>query len=362
MRSRPRPFATPVLALAVSLCMPLTMLPAQRGAPSRYFRADSFFVREWIRGGTREPDLLVEPRELAVTRSTVIVLDMGTREVHALDIASGATRFVLKPTGEGPGEFRRPIHIATTPQLLGVLDAATSRLTVYSELGRYLWTTHIADGAAVESMCLLPRGVLRVKYIGAANAIATIDSAGTMLSRTSLPVRRELQHAPSFANSAFVADGCTSSAMAVMPYFGGVWYSVAPNGMARRLPYREAGRDAIVATSRTRRERVGSTAISRSTMTTDVDAITRGAAQLGDTLIVEAGGTRLLPNQLLDYYRAATGEYLYSRRLPFTPNAVALAANGQLYLTNIGPETSSIVRLSTTTRTPREITRQKPRK
>jgi len=344
-----------------SLCI-ATMVHAQRGVTTRRFRADSFYVREWVRGGTKEPDLLVEPRELAVTKSAAIVLDLGTREVHALDIQSGATRFVLKAKGEGPGEFKRPTHIATTPQLVGVLDAATSRLTIYSEDGRFLWTTHITDGPSVESMCLLPHGILRVKYMGASNAIATIDSTGKVLSRASLPVSRELQNAPSFANSAFIADGCTSSAMAVTPFFGGVWYSVAPNGSAKRMPYREAGREAIVTTKLKRRERVGSTQITESSLTTDVDAITRGALQLGDTVVVEAGGTNQFPSQLLDYYRAASGEYVYSRRLPFTPSALAFSAGGQLFLANIGNETSAIVRLSTTKLSPREIAKQKPRK
>jgi len=107
---------------------------------------------------------------------------------------------------------------------------------------------------------------------------------------------------------------------------------------------------------------VGSTAVTQSSMTTDVDAITRGATQLGDTLVVEAGITKRLPSQLLDYYRATTGEYLYSRRLPFTPNALAFSADGQLFLANIGNESSAIVRLSTTTLSPREIAKKKPRK
>ncbi len=360
-RHGPTLLAYTAVLLASTVCV-AARVHAQRGATNRQFRADSFYIREWVRGGSKEPDLLVEPREIATTQHVVVVLDLGTREVHALDLETGATRFVLKASGEGPGEFRQPIRIATTLQLIGVLDAATSRLTIFSDAGRFLWTTPIASGAAVESMCLLPRGVLRVKYMGAENAIATIDSSGTVLSRTSLPVRRELLNAPSFANSAFIADGCTNTAMAVAPFFGGVWYSVAPNGSAKQFPYREAGREAVVTTKLKRRERVGSNQIVQFSMTTDVDPITRGAQQHGDTIIIEAGITKRVPSALLDYYRAATGEYLYSRRLPFTPNGLVFSAGGQLYLSTIGTETSAIVRLSTTPLSPREIAKQKPRK
>jgi hypothetical protein len=68
------------------------------------------------------------------------------------------------------------------------------------------------------------------------------------------------------------------------------------------------------------------------------------------------------PHQLLDYYRASDGAYLYSRRLPFTPTALAIAPNGQLVAASIGTETSLVVALSTTPRSPREIAKQKPRK
>jgi len=150
--------------------------------------------------------------------------------------------------------------------------------------------------------------------------------------------------------------------MAVVPFFGSGWYSVAPDGSAKRFPYREAGREAVVTTKLKRRERVGSTQIAQFSMTSDVDPITRGAQQHGDTIIIEAGVTKRLPSELLDYHRASTGEYLYSRRLPFTPNGLVFSAGGQLYLSTIGTETSAIVRLSTTTRSPREIARQKARR
>lgn len=341
---------------------PLHAQTAQRSSGPRQFRTDSFYVQEWIRGGRKEPDLLVEPRELAVTHNAVIMLDLGTREVHALDLISGITRFVLKATGEGPGEFRRPMHIAATPQLIGVLDAATSRLSVYSAIGKFLWTTPVADGSAVESMCLLPRGTLRVKYLGADQAIATIDSSGRVLTRSSMPRGRELERAPSFANAAFMADGCRSTAVAVTPYFGPWWYSVALNGTAQRFAYVEPGREAIVTTKIKRRERTGSTETTQSTMTTDVDAITRGAVQHGDTVVVEAGGTKLLPSQLLDYYVGTTGAYAYSRRLPFTPNALTISADGSLYLASIGNETSAIVRLTTTPTSPRDQAKRRTRR
>ena len=344
----------PTLSVAAGILGIGGSAQGQRSPDGRQFRADSFYVRDWIRGGSKEPDLFVEPREVSTTRSAVIVFDQGTREIHALDLASGATRFVLTAKGEGPGEFRRPMHMATTPELIGVLDAATSRLTVFSETGRYLWTTRVADGPAVEAMCLLPRGILRVKYLGALNAIATVDSTGRVVSRTSLPVSRELLNAPVFANSAFIANGCSSTSMAVTPYFGSAWYGVSPNGSATRFAYREPGREAIVTSKLNRRDKVGSTVVTATNLTSDVDPITAGAFQRADTVMVRAGATKRLPHELLDYYRATDGAYLYSRRLPFPPNALAFSADGHLLLTDIGEETSAIMRLSMTARPPRK--------
>ena len=262
----------PPLLFALIVHIPVTAISvhAQRTPVIRRFHADSFYTRQWVRGGSKEPDLLVEPRALAVTEHAVIVLDPGTREVHGFDLKSGAKRFVLKATGEGPGEFKRPMHIAASAHLVGVLDAATSRFTVYSDSGRFLWTTQVPDGPVVETMCLLPRGVLRVKYLGAIRAIATIDSSGKTLSRTSLPVATALGKAPSFANSAYIADGCAGETMAVAPFFGDSWYSITANGASRRFPYVEAGAEAVVVTKQRRLERTAKQVTTQTTMTTDV--------------------------------------------------------------------------------------------
>ena len=201
-----RALARIIVALVVTTPISSTAVQAQRSSTTRRFHADSFYIREWVRGGTKDPDLLVEPRGIAITNQVVVVLDAGTREVHAFDVTSGAKRFVLKATGEGPGEFKQPIQVAATARHVGVLDAATSRLTVYSDSGRFLWTTIVPDGPAVEAMCLLPRGRIRVKYLGATRALALIDSSGKTLTRTSLPVATARQTAPSFANAAYIAD------------------------------------------------------------------------------------------------------------------------------------------------------------
>jgi len=361
-RRAPRALAGMIVALIVSAPISSTPVRAQRSPTTRRFHADSFYIREWVRGGTKDPDLLVEPRAIAITDQVVVVLDAGTREVHAFDLTSGAKRFVLKATGEGPGEFKQPIQVAATARHVGVLDAATSRLTVYSDSGRFLWTTLVPDGPAVETMCLLPRGRIRVKYLGATRAIALIDSSGHTLARTSLPVATARQNAPSFANSAYIADACAGESLALAPFFGRVWYSIALNGAARRFPYVEAGEEAVVTTKQRRLERTAKQIATQTTMTTEVSPIARGAMQRGDTVIVEAGATKIHAHQLLDYYRASDGAYLYSRRLPFTPTALAIAPNGRLVAAAIGPETSLIVALSSTTLSPREIAKQKSRK
>ncbi|MDQ8159933.1 MAG: hypothetical protein P3B76_10405 [Gemmatimonadota bacterium] len=347
-----------LLSASLSAAPPLS---AQRGPVARHFPTDSFYIRDWIRGSAKEPDLFVEPREVAVTRTLAVVFDAGTREVHALDLNTGAKRFVLSATGEGPGEFKRPIHIATTPDLIGVLDAATSRVSVYSDAGRFLWTTRVPDGGAVEAMCLLPRGRVRVKFLGAVNAIATIDSSGRTLTRTSLPVPAPLRQAPTFANAAYIADGCDDAAMMVIPYFGPAWYRVSDGGAARRFLYAEPGLEAVVTSTVRRLEKSPGSETRQERMTTDVSPIARGAMQRGDTVIIEAGATKRLPYELLDYYRAGDGTYLYSRHLPFTPNALAITPDGRLIATIIGEESSSVLRLSTTTLSPREYAKQRRR-
>ncbi len=355
--------STRALVIVIAgLCQPAFALEAQARPTVRRFRTDSFYIREWIRGGAKEPDVFVEPREIAVTQNAVIVLDAGTREVHALDLRNGSKRFLLKASGEGPGEFKRPTHIATTAHLVGVLDQATSRITVYSDSGRYLWTTSVPDGPSVEAMCMLPRGLVRVKYLGAVSALATIDSTGRVLSRSSLPVSPELQKAPTFANSAFIADGCADGVMTIAPSFGASWYRVTTSGATKRFAYVEAGRDAVVSQRQLTLDRTRAATAERIIQATGVNAIARGAMQRGDTIIVEAGATNRLPYELLDYYRASDGAYLYSRHLPFTPSALAITPDGQLVAAVIGNETSSIVQLSTTTLTPREIAKLKPRK
>lgn len=354
--------ARTVLSLTAILLIAVDALGAQRRPVVRQFRADSFFIREWIRGGAKEPDLLVEPREIALTQSAVVVLDAGTREIHVLDLNTGSKRLILKATGEGPGEFKRPMHIATTTQHVGVLDQATSRITVYSDSGRYLWSTPIPDGPSVEAICMLPRGRLRVKYLGAVGALATIDSSGRILSRISLPAPPELQKAPTFANSAYIADGCADGVMSIAPSFGAFWYGVAENGATKRFAYVEAGRDAVIRSKKRSVDRSRTVKADQLIQTTEVNAIARGAMQRGDTIIVEAGATNRLPYELIDYYRANDGKYLYSRHLPFTPSALAITPDGRLIAAFIGDETSSIVQLSTTPLSPREIAKQKPRK
>ncbi len=354
--------ASTVLSVVAALVPPTSTLPAQAQPTVRRFHTDSFYIREWIRGGAKEPDLLVEPREIAVTQRAVIVLDAGTREVHALDLTNGSKRFVLKATGEGPGEFKRPTHIATTAQLVGVLDQATSRVTVYSDSGRYLWTTTVPDGPSVEAMCLLPRGLIRVKYVGALNALATIDSTGRVLSRRSLPVTAALQKAPTFAHSASLADGCAEGAMTIVPSFGASWYRLALGGAIKQFAYVEAGREAVITEKTRTLDKSRTTKADQVIQTTGVDPIARGAMQRGDTIIIEAGATKRLPYEMIDYYRASDGAYLYSRHLPFTPSALAITPDGRIVAAIIGNETSSIIQLSTTKLTPREIGKLKPRK
>jgi len=313
----------------------------QARAPQRIFAPDSFWITSWTRGGKAEPELLVEPRQVTVSGNMLIVFDEGTREVGGFDGRTGTSRFVLKATGEGPGEFKRPQQIASSATDFVVVDAATSRITRYDNNGGYQRTDVHADAGQIEALCLRERSQILAKYSGARNALRLVQASGTRVMQRSTASDEDVLDAPSFANSARIPRACASQRTALVPLFGASWFVVSGNGALTRYPFIEAGQAPIVGTTTKGKKRGGGVIIE--TQIAEVSPITRDAMQIGDTLIVNVAASAKNPGRLLDYYSLATGRYLYSRKLFTFLDGLTIGSDGTFYGTSIGDEHSAVL-------------------
>lgn len=340
------------LMLAV---IPLVPSRAQQASPAngRRFRADSFWVREWVRGAKDEPDMFVEPRQLIVADGVVGVLDLGTREVIALGTDSGQTRFTLSARGEGPGEFKRPARLLNSASLIGVLDHATSRLTLFNARGVMARDTPLPDASNVESACGFPDGSFMVKVAGVRNALRVVDSVGRTLRQRALPGHDMNRPPPTFATSAYLAGPMSKHRCALVPSYGRWWYTLDARGTTIAHPYVEPGADGVVRVASSALDKSWRGEVRKETQTSAASPIARGALHIGDTVVVQAGGTKRSAHRLLDYYLISNGRYLYSRTLPLAFTALAVGPDGTFYGAVIGEEVSWVVALRPTERKPK---------
>ncbi|MBL0172784.1 MAG: hypothetical protein IPP90_19160 [Gemmatimonadaceae bacterium] len=339
---------TGVTTLVLTLIDPVTTLHAQSTSSpreGRRFRADSFWVRSWVRGGPVEPELFVEPRQLRVADGVVFVLDLGTREVIAMDVDSGRTRFSLSARGEGPGEFKRPALLVGNGSQFGVLDHATSRLTLFGANGAMMRNFPIPDAANVESACVLSGGHVLVKATGVREAVRLIDSVGRVQFKHSLPVADPNIVPPTFLMSANYAGPTADDRCALVPLYGRRWFTVDTRGLLVPHPFIEPGADPTARVDTKALDKSWRGEMRRQIQTSTMSPISRGALQVGDTLLVPAGATRRSPHRLLDYYLISSGRYLFSRRLPTTFTALAVGPNGTFFGAVIGDETSWVIAL-----------------
>ena len=72
----------------------------------------------------------------------VFVLDRSAHRVVAFD-STGAARVGAGRSGEGPGEFRLPMHLASTARGFSVLDHDLKRITEFDWSGRLLHVTRL---------------------------------------------------------------------------------------------------------------------------------------------------------------------------------------------------------------------------
>ncbi len=331
---------TRLILLACALPLPLFAQLKSISNGTRHFAADSFWVREWVRGNSKEPDLLTEPRHVVAAHGIVVVLDAGTREIIGFDALTGQSRFNLQAKGEGPGEFRRPSHIAITPSGFAVVDQATSRVTTFDSLGRVQRTTPLLDAVSSSGICVMRRGLLISKTSGAIGSVLQSDSTGRLLSRRTLDERG--RKADEYAWSTHVTGPDASDNCVLARLYGANWYVVSPSGALTMHAYIEAGSEPAVTTSQAKKGKVGGKQIIEITHTTGAVSTASDAMLLNDTLIVRARGSGRNEYRLLDYYAISSGAYIYSRRLPLMPNTVTVGPSGTFYALGIGEESAGL--------------------
>lgn len=318
-----------------------TPLHAQQ---TRTFPEDSLWRRVFLVGAEKESDTFVEPRQLAVSSGVVVVLDMGTREVRGFDATTGKSRFVLKATGNGPGEFKRPSLLIPTPWGFAIVDQSSARLTGYRSDGKMHWDIVLPDLFSVSDICIDAVGRINLAYERADSSIVTMDTAGRRLSTTHVPWQPRRSNTASFAHRSFLSKADTEGACALVRFFGGDWAWVdAPRRSATLHPLIERGDEPVVKVTERVRERSLSSVTVEVPETSESLPIARSIALRGDSILVFGADTKRDKLRLIDYYDRATGRYLNSRRLPMIMTAVAVGDNGVFYGTVISENTQALV-------------------
>lgn len=319
--------------------------PALLGAqPARSFASDSLWRRVFLVGAEKGSDTFVEPRQLAVSSGVVVVLDMGTREVRGFDASTGKPRFLLKATGSGPGEFKRPSLLVPTPWGFAIVDQSTARLTGYRASGALQWDIVLPDLFSVSDICVDTDGQIHLAYERSDSSIVTLDTAGRRHPTTHVEWRPRRTNDGSFAHRAFLSKADGHGSCALVRYFGGDWAWVDPSARTASLhSLIERGEEPVVKVT----ERIRERSLTRVTVevpeTSESLPIARGIALRGDTVIVFGAETKKDKLRLIDYYDRATGRYLVSRRLPMILTTVTIGDDGTFYGLLISENTQALV-------------------
>jgi hypothetical protein len=312
---------------------------AQPGPPdARRFAADSFWVVTWARGFDKEPDLVIEPRELVISGGAVIVLDAGTREVLVLDRRTGRTLKRIEPRGSGPGEFRRPTSLTTLHNGFGLLDQATQRFSALNLDGRLLWDIPAPSLSGVA--CAHSTTAITWKLSGSRNALQVIDTSGRRRATRSLP----WQHSDKEQmTTAAVAAGPTSRGECVFArVFGPDFVILNPTGRQTQHRYIEAIPEPVIEVKRRTVEKSGGSSVVQETQSVKGNSSAMKSVVVGDTLIIQFAGLTSHKYRLLDYYLLPSGQYLHSRRLFAPVTGFTAAPDGSIIVTQIGELNSGI--------------------
>lgn len=309
----------------------------------RTYAPDTGWTRTWVLGSDTTTDMFIEPRHVAVSGDVVAILDDGTREVRAFDVLTGATRFALLPRGQGPGEFKRPSMMVSTPTGFAVLDGENARLTAYNREGKLEWDVVLADIAAVGGLCIRSGPSISVYHQRAIDNIVDYDTTGrrTAVRTVAWPDTKELK--AGFAFSSFVSNAGTGGACVVAPIFGAQWAVIEKSGPIRSSGYKEPGATPIITIQEQVLGRSGTQIAIQTNSSSDSPHAARGALIIGDTAIIAAAHTKQFRYRILDYHKLGTGEYLYSRLLPMVFNSLAIGPDGTFYGTMIGESRQVLV-------------------
>lgn len=321
------------------------------GPVHRTFPADSGWERLWIVGSDSTSDTWVEPRKVVFTQGMVVVLDDGTREIRALDARTGALRLLLKPTGQGPGEFTRPSLLASTPTGFAVLDQANARLSAFTLQGKLEWDAVIEGAIMVRALCIArapdshASPLIRAYRYERDSSVMEYDTTGMRTAVRHVPRAAAQVDSQGFGYSAYISDAGPDGSCVLAPMFGAEWAVIPPAGAVKMYAFREPGIPAVTTTQERIMERSGSEVRLEVMQMTDTPHSARGALLFGDTAIIYAAHTRESRTLLLDYHLLKTGAYLFSRRLPATLNAVTVGPDGTLYGTRIEQDAQYVVAL-----------------
>lgn len=327
--------------LGTALPLLPTLLLAQ---PPRVFAADSLWRRQFVVGAEKDAETFVEPRQVVASAGLVTVLDLGTREVRGFDARNGRPRFVLKATGSGPGEFKRPSLLLPTPWGFAVVDQSTARMTGYRANGTMHWDLVLPDLFRVSDACVRPDGRILVAYERSDSSLVVLDTAGRRLGTFSVNWQPARRIAESFAHRAFLSGPNGQGACALVRYFGGEWAVVDPLGrVAPTHPLIERGGEPVVKVTERVRERTLTQVIVEAPQTSESRPIARGIAARGDTVLVFGAETNKDAFRLVDYYEGRSGRYLFSRKLPMVLHAVAIGEDGVFFGTVIAESTQALV-------------------
>lgn len=316
------------------------VLPAQQVAERwRTFAPDSFWVSIWTRGYTREPDLLVEPRGLAVTSGAVVVLDHGTREALSFDTRTGATRArLVARQGSGPGEFRRPFAVVAVPGGFAVSDQGNSRLSAFSPSGRLMWDMPLPD-PTIDAICVDQH--MRVMFHTSARSVESRDTTGRLLGTRQFPWTTNTNES---LTENVIASAPTRTGTCVMARaFGNQWAVVPSSGPIRAFPYVEPMPAPRVTVAEQKIGDKDGKSVIQGLQKTESSAMALDAMIYGDTLIVRFAGNTAARIRLLDYYHIPTGRYLYSRKLQSPFVAMTIGPDGTFYGAHIRSEDAGVI-------------------